>query len=88
MPRQLTIAEIICNALDRDYCLDQAATDLGELMKELELIKCRHGADSPRITELEKIIPVQEKLALGKLRGDQLFVQLDRLGTVRPSANI
>ena len=79
MLRQLTIADIITNALDKDYSVDQAATDLGELMTELELIKRRYGADSPRLTELEKIIPVQEKLALGKLRGDDVFEQLGQL---------
>ena len=80
MPKQLTIADIITNALDKDYSVDQAATDLGELMTEQELIKRRHGTDSPRLAELEEIIPLQEKLALGKLRGDQVFEQLDRLG--------
>ena len=79
MPRQLTIADIITNALDKDYSVNQAATDLGELMNELELIKRRYGIDSPRFTELEKIIPVQERLALGKLRGDQVFEQLAQL---------
>ena len=79
MPRQLTIADIITNALDKDYSVDQAATDLGELMNELELIKRRYGADSPRLTELETIIPVQKKLALGKLRGEQVFELLDQL---------
>jgi hypothetical protein len=80
MPRQLTLADIITNALDKDYSVDQAATDLGELMNELELMKRRHGADSPRLTELESLIPLQEKLALRKRHGDQLFAQLDRLG--------
>ncbi|MGB7933572.1 MAG: hypothetical protein WCH04_15345 [Gammaproteobacteria bacterium] len=79
MPRQLTIAEIIKNALDKDYSIEQASTDLGDLMNELELIKRRYGTDSPRLTELEKIIPVQEKLALGKLRGDEVFEQLKQL---------
>ena len=79
MTRKLTLAEIICNALDKDYSVEQAATDLGELMTERELIKRRYGIDSPRLAELEKIIPVQEKLALGKLRGDQVFEQLAQL---------
>ena len=79
MTRKLTLAEIICNALDKDYPVEQAAADLGELMTERELIKRRHGSESPRLAELEKIIPVQEKLALGKLRGDQFFEQLAQL---------
>ena len=79
MSRQLTIADIIRNAIDKDYSMEQAATDLGELMTERELIKRRYGADSPRLAELEKIIPVQERLALGKLRGDEVFEQLEQL---------
>ena len=79
MSRQLTISDIITNALDKDYSIDQAAADLGELMMELELIKRRHGTGSPRLAELERIIPVQKKLALGKLRGDEAFEQLAQL---------
>ena len=79
MTRKLTIAKIICNALDKDYSVDQAATDLGELMTERELIKRRYGIDSPRLAELEKIIPVQKKLSLGKLQGDEVFEQLAQL---------
>ncbi len=79
MLRQMTIADIIKNVLNKDYLVEQAATDLGELMNELELIKRRYGTDSPRLTELESIIPVQEKLAVRKLRGDQAFEQLAQL---------
>ena len=79
MTNQLTFADIITNALDKDYTVEQAATDLGELMTERELIKRRYGIDSPRLAELEKIIPVQKKLALGKLRGNQVFEQLAQL---------
>ena len=80
LEKKITLSDVACNAFDKDYSLEQAATDLGKLMTELELIKRRYGADSPRFIELEKIIPVQEKLALGKLHGDQLFAQLDQLG--------
>ena len=59
--------------------MDQAATDLGELMTELELIKRRYGIESPRLAELGKIIPVQKRLALGKLHGEQVFEQLAQL---------
>ena len=79
MSRQLTIADIIRNAIDKDYSMEQAATDLGELMTERELIKRRYGTESPRLAELEEIIPLQEKLALGKLRGDEVFEQLEQL---------
>ena len=79
MHRQTTIADIIKKALDKDYSVEQAATDLGELMTELESIKRRYGTDSPRLTELQTIIPLQEKLALGKLRSEQVFEQLSQL---------
>ena len=62
MPRQLTLADIITNALDKDYALGQAATDLGELMNERELIKRRYGPGAARLTELERMIPLQEML--------------------------
>jgi hypothetical protein len=79
MPGQMPFSEMITNALDKDYSVELAATDLGELMNELEVIKGKYGADSPRLTELAAIIPVQEKLALGKLRDNQVLEQLDRL---------
>lgn len=79
MPRQLTLAAIITNALDKDYSVEQAASDLGELMTELELIKRRYASDTACLSELEKIIPVQEQLTLGKLGGDQIFDQLNWL---------
>jgi hypothetical protein len=75
-----TIAEIVANALDKDYSLEQAATDLGELLNERELIKRRYGTDSPRLTELEQIIPLQEDLALRKLHGDEIFDRLAQSG--------
>jgi hypothetical protein len=79
MSRQLSLPDIICNGLDKEYSLEQAATDLGALINERELIKRRYGKDTPRLSELERIIPLVEQLALGKLRGDQLFAQLDRI---------
>jgi hypothetical protein len=33
MLRQMTIADIIKNALDKDYSVEQADTDLGALMR-------------------------------------------------------
>ena len=59
--------------------MENAATDLGELMNEQELIKRRFGPGTALLKELESIIPLQEKLALGKLRGDQLFVSVWRI---------
>ena len=39
MPGQMPFSEMITNALDKDYSVELAATDLGELMNELEVIK-------------------------------------------------
>jgi len=49
MPRQLTLADIITNALEKDYSVDQAATDLGDLINERVLIKHRYGSDPARL---------------------------------------
>jgi hypothetical protein len=76
----VTIADIITNVLDKNYSMEQAAMDPGALMNERELIKRRYGPGIRRLTELESLIPLQERLALGKLSGDQLFAQLGQLG--------
>ena len=52
MPKQLTIADIIHNAIDKDYSVENAATDLGELMNEQELIKRRFGPGTALLKEL------------------------------------
>jgi hypothetical protein len=75
----MTLTDIICNALDKQYSLEQAATDLDELITERDLIKRRYGADTARVHELEQLIPIRETLALGKLRGDAVFDRLDLL---------
>ena len=80
MPRQMTLTDIICNALDKDYSLEQAATDLGKLINERKRNTLLYAADAACLTELEQLIPLQEKLALGKLSGNQLFAQLNELG--------
>ena len=75
----MTLSDIIRNALDREYSLDRAAADLGELMTERERLRRKGNTDTPRLCELEQIIPLQERLALGKLHGDELFDRLDLL---------
>lgn len=80
MPSCVTLSDIVCNALDKNYSLEQASADLGELMLERELLKRQYDTNSPRLRELEIIIPLQETLALGKLRGDGVFEQLGLLG--------
>jgi hypothetical protein len=80
LPSSMTLSDIVINALDRNYSMEQAAADLGELMNERELIKRKGDTDTHRFRELEKIIPLQETLALRKLRGDEIFDRLAQLG--------
>jgi hypothetical protein len=76
----MTLADIIRNALDRDYPLEQAAADLGALMLERDQIKRKGETDSPRLRELDQLIPLQQTFALRKLSGDEIF---DRLAELR-----
>jgi hypothetical protein len=47
---------------------------------ERELIGRKGDTTSPRLRELERIIPLQERLALGKMRGGEIFNRLAMLG--------
>ena len=76
----MTLTDIIYNGLDKHYSLEQAATDLGAQITERELITRRYGTDMARLNELEQLIPIQEVLALRKLRRDEVFERLARLG--------
>jgi hypothetical protein len=75
----MTLSDIIRYALDCNYSLDRAATDLGELMLEREQIKRKGDADTSRFHELKQFIPLQETLALRKLRGEEIFDRLTQL---------
>ena len=79
LPSSMTLSDIVINALDRNYSMEQAAADHGELMNERELIKRKGDTDAHRFRELEQIIPLQETLALRKLRGDEIFDRLAQL---------
>ena len=79
LPNSMTLPDLIRNSLDRDYSLDRAAADRGALMMERELIRRRCDTEAPRFRELEQVIPLQKKLALGKLRDDELFDRLELL---------
>ena len=70
---QLTLADIVRNALDDAYSVEQAAIDLGKLMCEMELIKRRFGTGSHRLAELERIIPLQESSRWGSYRETNYF---------------
>ena len=79
MVKELTFAKILCNALDPDYTSTQALDDLSKLMNEATLMEAQGETALPRFTELESIIPVQEKLAKAKLDGHPIFDGLDTL---------
>lgn len=76
----MTLRDLICNALNTGYFLEQAAADLGGLMFERDLVKRKGDTDSPRLHELERLIPLQQTLALRKLRGDGISDRLAQLG--------
>jgi len=75
----MTLSDIIRNALDSNYSLDRAATDLGALMLERELIKRKGDTDTSRFHELEQLIRLQKTLALRKLHCDEIFDRLAQL---------
>ena len=58
----MTLSDIIRNALDREYSLDRAAADLGELMTERERLRREGNTDTPRLCELEQIISLQGRI--------------------------
>ena len=84
MTQVLTFTSILCNALDPDYTSDQAVDDLGKLMNEATLMEIQGETGSPRFSELESIIPIQERLAKAKLDGHPIF---DVLGTLNAEAH-
>ena len=79
MIKDLTLTNIICNALNPDYTSTQAVDDLNKLINEATLMQIQEETGSPRFTELQSIIPVQERLAKAKLEGHPIFDGLGRL---------
>lgn len=75
----MKIANILSNAFNKNYTADQDVTDLGLLINEAALIELRHGSNSPRFIELQRLIHVQKRLAKAKLDSDTIF---DQLGNV------
>ncbi len=65
----------LSNAFDEDYSAGQAVADLEKLMNEATLLELTHGPHSPRSIELQKLIPVQERLVRAKLDGDFRFIE-------------
>lgn len=69
MDAPLTLTSIISNAFNKDYTADHAVEDLTRLMNEATLVELRHGTDSPRHAELQRLTTIQEKLVKAKLEG-------------------
>ena len=76
----ITFPDILCNAFNQDYTTTQAYDDLHRLMNEATMMQIEGKTDQPRYEELERIIPVQERLAKAKLDGHPIF---DQLGSLR-----
>ena len=79
MDAPLTLTSIIANAFNKDYTTALAVEDLARLMNEATLVELQHGTDSPQYTELQRLIPIQEKLVKAKLDGQPIFDQLGSL---------
>ena len=48
-------------------------------MNEATLLELSDAQDSPRFLELQKLIPVQERLVKAKMESDPIFDQLGNL---------
>ena len=79
MDKNPTLADIITNTLNKDYSAGEAVADLEKLMNEATLMELTEGPDSPRFIELQKLIPIQERLMQAKLDNDPIFDQLGSL---------
>jgi hypothetical protein len=62
---RMTLSDIIGNALDKNYSMEQDGAGLGDLMLD---------------RELKQIISIQQPLAFGKLREDGIYERHDVLG--------
>ena len=85
MAAPITLTSIIANAVNKDYTADQAVEDLTRLMNQATLVELRHGTDSPQYNELQKLIPIQEKLVKAKLEGHPIF---DQLGSLKVTPHV
>ena len=84
MNSSLTTATIISNAFDADYSAGQAIADLEKLMNEATLLEFTHASDSPRFIELQKLIPVQERLVRARMDGNPVHDWLGGLKVTVP----
>jgi hypothetical protein len=79
MDGPITLQTILANALDKDYTAAQAMEDLTWVMNHATLVEISHGTDSKEYAEIQRLIPIQEKLAKAKLEGHPMFYQLSFL---------
>jgi hypothetical protein len=84
MDKNLTLADIITNAFNKNYTIGRTVPDLEKLMNEATLIELTHGSKSPRFIELQKLISVQERLVQAKLGKKPIFDQLGSLKVAIP----
>lgn len=75
MKKPPTPPDVFIKAFDKDYSASQAVSDLEKLMNEATLLELTHGPHSPRFVELQKLLPVQERLVRTKLDGDFRFIE-------------
>lgn len=75
MNDSLTLPRVLSNAFDEDYTVGQAVADLEKLMNETTLLELSGEQHLPRFVELQKLIPVQERLVRAKLNGDFRFTE-------------
>ena len=79
MDEPITLPIILANAFNKDYTADQAVEDLTRLMNQATLVEMEHGTDSPEYAEMQRLIPVQERLTRAKLDKHPIF---DKLGSL------
>ena len=84
MNTNLTLTDIITNSINKEYTADQAIADLEKLMNEATLLELTHSPHSPRFIELQRLIPVKERLVQTKLDKKPIF---DELGSLKVTAH-
>ena len=83
MDDPLTLPRVLSNAFNKDNSAGQAVADLEKILNEATLLELSGDQDSPRFIELQKLIPVQERLVRAKMDGNPIF---DRLGSLKVTA--
>ena len=82
MNRDISFADILDNTINKDYTDAQAVDDLEKLMNESTQLEIQHEQNSPRFMELQKLIPVQERLMQAKLGENPIFNRIGSLEVI------